>query len=152
MKLATVPIHRYDHKQPQGEITIDTEHIVRAVAEAAIEMKASELTIVDVRGRTSFADWFVLCNGNNSRQLKAIAEHIVSSCKGNQGLNPMGVEGGGTDKWVLIDLGDVIVHVFDRNMRGYYDLDGLWIDAPRVAPQDLGIEDVPAEVLGYALP
>ena len=152
MKLATVPIHRYDHRQLQGEITIDTELIVRAVAEAAIEMKASELTIVDVRGRTSFADWFVLCNGNNSRQLKAIAEHIVRSCKGNQGLNPMGVEGGGTDKWVLIDLGDVIVHVFDRNMRGYYDLDGLWIDAPRVAPQDLGIEDVPAEVLGYALP
>ena len=152
MTLATSTIHRYDQEEPRGEITIETQNIVRAVAEAAIEMKATELTIVDVRGRTSFADWFVLCNGNNSRQLKAIAENIVRTCKGGQGLQPMGVEGGGTDRWVLIDLGDVIVHVFDQNMRGYYDLDGLWIDAPRVAPGDLGIEDVPAEALGYALP
>ena len=135
-----------------GEIPIDTETIVRSVAEAAIEMKATELTIIDVRGRTSFTDWFVLCNGSNSRQLKAIAENIVQTCKGGQGLQPMGVEGGGADKWVLIDLGDVVVHVFDQHMRGYYDLDGLWIDAPRVSPEELGIEDVPAEVLGYALP
>ena len=64
----------------------------------------------------------------------------------------MGVEGANSSKWVLIDLGDVIVHVFEHNMRGYYDLDGLWSDAPRVAPEDLGIEDVPVQTLGYALP
>ena len=152
MILAPSRIHRYDPIRTLGGIPIDTEKIVRAVAEAAIEMKATELTIVDVSGRTSFTDWFVLCNGSNSRQLKAIAEHIVCTCKGEQGLQPMGVEGGGEDKWVLIDLGDVIVHVFDQHMRGYYDLDGLWIDAPRVSPEELGIQDVPAEVLGYALP
>ena len=152
MTLAPQAIHRYDHKEASGEITIDTENIVKTVAEAAIEMKATELSIVDVRGRTSFADWFILCNGSNSRQLKAIAEKIILACKGTDGIQPMGIEGGGTDKWVLIDLGDVIVHVFDQHMRGYYDLDGLWIDAPRLAPQDLGIEHVPAEALGYALP
>ena len=53
---------------------------------------------------------------------------------------------------MLIDLGDVIVHVFDQHMRGHYDIDGLWIDAPRVAPEELGIEDVPPDVLGFALP
>ena len=135
-----------------GEITIDTETIVKAVAEAAIEMKATELTIIDVRGRTSFTDWFVLCNGTNPRQLKAIAEQVVRTCKAEDGLQPVGVEGGGTDKWVLVDLGDVIVHIFDQHMRGYYDLDGLWIDAPRVAPEDFGIENVPAEALSFALP
>ena len=51
-----------------------------------------------------------------------------------------------------MDLGDVIVHIFDQHMRGYYDLDGLWIDAPRVALEDFGIENVPAEALGFALP
>jgi ribosome-associated protein len=136
----------------QEENTIDTQDIVRAAAEAAIEMKATELTIIDVRGRTSFCDWFVLCNGNSSRQLSAIAERILKECKTTTGIQPMGVEGGSATKWVLIDLGDVIVHVFDQHMRGHYDLDGLWIDAPRVAPEDLGIEDVPAEVLGFALP
>ena len=135
-----------------GGITIDTENIVRAVAEAAIEMKATELTIIDMRGRTSLADWFVLCNGTNPRQLKAIAEHIVRACKAQGGLQPVGIEGGGTDKWVLVDLGDVIAHVFDQHMRGHYDLDGLWIDAPRVTPEDLGIEDVPPEALSFALP
>ena len=136
----------------QGEITIDTENIVRAVAEAAIEMKATELTIIDVRGRTSLADWFVLCNGTNPRQLKAIAEHIVRACKAEDDLQTFGIEGGGTDKWVLVDLGDVIAHVFDQHMRGYYDLDGLWIDAPKVHPSEFGIEDVPMDALEYALP
>ena len=135
-----------------GEITIDTETIVKAVAEAAIEMKATELTIIDVRGRTSFTDWFVLCNGTNPRQLKAIAEQVVRTCKAEDGLQPVGVEGGGTDKWVLVDLGDVIVHIFDQHMRGHYDLDGLWIDAPRVAPEDFGIQNIPAEALSFALP
>jgi ribosome silencing factor RsfS/YbeB/iojap len=153
LTLAPPRIRRYDlSRSHPGEITIDTENIVRAVAEAAIEMKATELTIIDVRGRTSFTDWFVLCNGSNSRQLKAIAEHIVQTSKNVSGLQPMGVEGGGTSKWVLIDLSDVIIHVFHQDMRGHYDLDGLWIDAPRVAPEDLGIEDVPAAAVGYALP
>jgi len=134
------------------ENTIVTQDIVRAAAEAAIEMKATELTIIDVRGRTSFCDWFVLCNGTSSRQLSAIADHILKTFKTDVGMQPMGVEGGSTNKWVLIDLGDVIVHIFDQHMRGYYDLDGLWIDAPRVSPEELGIEDVPPEVLGFALP
>jgi ribosome-associated protein len=151
MILAPSKISRYD-LDTTGVHTIDTENIVRAVAQAAIDMKATELSIIDVRGRTSIADWFVICNGNNSRQLRAIANHIVITCKGENGVNPMGVEGSGTDKWVLVDLGDVVVHIFDRHMRGHYDIDGLWIDAPRVDPHDLGIEDVPEEALGYALP
>ena len=144
-------IEKGNHRPKEG-ITIDTEEIVRAAAEAAIEMKATELTIIDVRGRTSLCDWFVLCNGTNSRQCSAIANRVIQSFKQEGGANPMGVEGNSSTKWVLIDLGDVIVHVFDQHMRGHYDIDGLWIDAPRVAPEDLGIEDVPPDVLGLALP
>ena len=136
----------------QEEHTIDTENIVRAAVEAAIEMKATELKILDVRGRTSFCDWFILCNGNNSRQMQAISDNILRQFKKELGLNPMGVEGTRSNKWVLIDLGDVIVHVFERDMRGYYDLDGLWSDAPTVTPEELGIDDVPADAVGYALP
>jgi ribosome-associated protein len=136
----------------QEDIPIDTDNIVRAAAEAAIEMKATELTILDVRGRTSICDWFILCNGSNSRQIHAIADTLLKLFKKDLGIQPIGIEGTSGSKWVLIDLGDVIVHVFEQNMRGYYDLDGLWIDAPRVSPADLGIENVPEEALGYALP
>ena len=136
----------------EEDTAIDTQDIVRSAAEAAIEMKATELTIIDVRGRTSLCDWFVLCNGTNSRQLAAIAEHIVQTFKRKHNAEPIGVEGGSTTKWVLLDLGDVIVHVFDQHQRGHYDLDGLWIDAPRIEPGDLGIENVPPEALGFALP
>lgn len=145
----TIKIESEDNRE---ETTIDTQNIVRAAAEAAIEMKATDLAILDVRGRTSFCDWFLLCNGSNSRQLSAIADHILKTFKSEDGGQPLGVEGGSNNKWVLIDLGDVIVHVFDQQMRGYYDLDGLWIDAPRVTPEDLGIEGVPPKEFGYALP
>ena len=147
---STIKIRQGEARQEDN--TIDTENIVRAAVEAAIEMKATELKILDVRGRTSFCDWFVLCNGNNSRQMQAISDNILRQFKKGMGLNPMGVEGTRSNKWVLIDLGDVIVHVFERDMRGYYDLDGLWSDAPTVTPEELGIDDVPAYVVGYALP
>ena len=142
----------YDQLIAQGDTTIDTERLVRTIAETAIEMKATELTIVDVRGRTSVADWLVFCNGSNPRQLRAIADEMVRTCKASFDLGRISVEGSGTDKWVLLDLGDVVVHIFDQHMRGHYDLDGLWIDAPKVTPQELGIEDVPPEALSYALP
>jgi ribosome-associated protein len=135
-----------------GEKTIETETIVCTVVQAAIDIKATEITIIDVRGKTSFTDWFVLCNGRNTRQLKAIAESVVSTCKADLDLVPLGVEGSGTDKWVLVDLGDVIVHVFHQNARGHFDIEGLWNDAPRVSPESLGITDVPPEALAFALP
>jgi ribosome-associated protein len=125
---------------------------VRSAVKAAIDMKATDLKILDLRGRTSFCDWFILCNGTNSRQLQAISEHILREFKKELNLNPLGVEGTRSSKWVLIDLGDVIVHVFEREMRGYYDLDGLWSDALSVTPEDLGIEDIPPEATGHALP
>jgi ribosome-associated protein len=146
--LNLTPIQEYDpNRAPkrrtnlpaQEDSTIDTQSIVRLAAEAALEKKATELTLLNVEGLTSFCDWFILCNGSNSRQIQAIAQGIVDHLK-SQGVKPLGVEGMKQSKWILIDLGDILVHVFDETMRGYYDLDGLWVDAPRVPPAELGIE------------
>jgi len=149
--LNPTPIREYDpHSAPsrgfsqpaQEDSTIDTHTIVRIAAEAALDKKATELTLLDVGGLTSFCDWFILCNGSNTRQIQAIGQAIVRSLK-ERGVQPLGIEGMEQSRWILIDLGDVLVHVFDEPMRGYYDLDGLWADAPRVALGDIGIEEPP---------
>ena len=152
MKRQKAPDSSGSRSRAREDQTIDSKTIVRAAAEAAIEMKANELTLLDVNGLTSFCGWFVLCNGTNARQVQAIAHRILDTLKDDMGTQPLGVEGMNQAKWVLIDAGDVIIHVFHRDLRGHYDLDGLWIDAPRVTPEDLGIEDVPPEVMGFALP
>jgi ribosome-associated protein len=149
--LNLTPIQEYDPssapragetRPAQEDCTIDTHNIVRIAAEAALEKKATELTLLKVEGLTSFCDWFILCNGSNKRQIQAIGQGIVRSLK-DHGIKPLGVEGMEQSRWILIDLGDILVHVFDDPMRGYYDLDGLWVDAPRVSLEDLGVEDPP---------
>jgi len=133
----------------QEESTIEAQKIVRIAAEAALETKATELTILHVEGLTSFCDWFILCNGSNTRQIQAIAKRIVRNLK-EQGVRTLGVEGMEQSRWILIDLGDILVHVFDDPMRGYYDLDGLWMDAPRVQLEDLDIDAAPEELAARA--
>jgi len=118
--------------------------------EAALETKASELSILNVEGQTSFCDWFVLCNGTNSRQIQSIARRIIDGLKKDLGVHPLGIEGLDKGRWVLIDLGDIIIHIFDEPMRGYYDLDGLWIDAKRVSLEDLGVDPEPAAMRSLA--
>lgn len=118
---------------------------MRIAAEAALEKKASDLTLLHVEGLTSFCDWFILCNGTNSRQIQAIGRGIIDSLK-SHGCKPLGVEGLEKSRWVLIDMGDILVHIFDEPMRSYYDLDGLWVDAPRVLPAELGIELEPKAI------
>ena len=117
---------------------------MRLVATAAAEKKAQDLVILDVRGRVSYADWFVLCSGGNARQVRAVAEAIVGALKEEVGRGPLGVEGLRSAKWVLVDGADLVAHVFERTQREYYDLEGLWVDAPRVDIAELGI-DLPSE-------
>lgn len=85
-----------------------------------------------------YADWFVVVSGRSPRQVAAIAEGVRAALKQSHGLLPVGVEGLETSKWVLVDYGDVVLHVFQENARTFYDLEGLWADAPR--------RPVPAEV------
>ncbi len=92
--------------------------------------------MLDLTNIASYCDGFVICSGTNRRQVRAIAEGIVSDLR-LEGVTPIGVEGLDASRWVLIDFGDVLVHVFDEPMRGFYDLDALWKDARRI-PFDSG--------------
>ena len=104
-----------------------------ALCELALEKKALEPVILDVEELVSYCSHFLLVSGTNSRQVRAIAQHLQAQGKKELGLKTLSIEGMENGRWVLIDFGDVVVHVFDKDMRGFYNLDGLWADAPRVA-------------------
>ena len=102
------------------------------VAQAGLDKKAEEVLVLDVRGLTSYADYFVLMTADSDRQAGAIADAVDERLK-NEGATKVGVEGYESGRWILIDYGDVVAHVFNREARGFYDLEGLWADAPRFA-------------------
>jgi ribosome-associated protein len=104
----------------------------RLVVEAALDVKAEDVVALDLRELSSVADAFVVCTGRSDRQVRAIAEAIEKAAKA-AGVPPLGVEGQTEGRWVLIDLDDVIVHVFQPEARAYYDIERLWSDAPRIA-------------------
>lgn len=108
----------------------------RRIAAAALEKKAEDVTALDVREVASFADTFLFATGTSDRHVRTVAEAILEAVR-ERGEKPLGVEGLEEGRWVLIDLGDVIAHVFRRDVREHYDLERLWSDAPRV---DLGPE------------
>lgn len=144
---AVAPSRSDSHRRTRAIEPLD---IAKAVARAAWDSKAQDLVVVDVTGRTSYADYIVLCSSLHARHSAALAEHVIAALKAGHGLRPHHVEGKESGRWVLIDFGDVIVHVFDRTWREHYDLDGLWADAPRVPMAELGLQDAPD--LGAVLP
>jgi len=99
---------------------------------AAEAKKAMAIKVLDLTPVTTFADYFVICNGMNQRQIQAIADEIMRALK-DRGERPNSVEGYDHAEWVLVDYGDLVVHVFSDPARSYYDLDRLWRDAPEVA-------------------
>jgi ribosome-associated protein len=101
-----------------------------AIAKAALDKLAEEVTILDVRGLTSYADYFVVMTADSDRQASAIADHVEQTMK-KLGVSKVGVEGYETGRWILVDYGDVVAHVMNKESRGFYDLEGLWADAPR---------------------
>jgi ribosome-associated protein len=114
----------------------------KLAANAALDKVASDVVALDVRDVVSFADLFVIASGRSDRQVRSIAEGIEEKVK-KAGGRVHGVEGRDEGRWVLIDLGDVIVHVFQQQVRNEYDLERLWSDAP---PVDLGLPDEPDPV------
>ncbi len=100
-------------------------------ARAALDHKAIDLVILSIQNLSSFADYFVICSGNSDRQVQAIASHIEEKLA-KEGLYPLGIEGKREGRWVLLDYGEVVVHVFYQPVREFYDLERLWADAPRV--------------------
>ena len=102
------------------------------VATVGLEHSALNVEIIDVRGKVDYADYVVVMSGRSDRQVAALARHIESELEKKLGERCLGVEGLPTASWLLMDFGDVVVHIFHEDTRGYYDLETLWLDAARV--------------------
>jgi ribosome-associated protein len=95
-----------------------------------LEKKAIDVLILDVRGKTSYADYFVIASGESERQVSAMAEYVEETLR-RHSVRPLGVEGQQLGSWVLLDFGEVVAHLFFSETRAFYDLEGLWADVPR---------------------
>ena len=116
---------------PESEPKVGEELAV-LVAEAALDKKAGRIEIIDVRGKVDYTDYVVVMSGRSDRQVAAIARGIEEDLKLKHGTRCSGVEGLPQGNWVLLDFGDVVVHIFHQDARGFYDIEGLWLDADRV--------------------
>lgn len=106
---------------------------------AALERKAVNPAVLDIGQVSPFTEQFVICHGTNSRQVQAIADSVRSRLK-KAGLRPSSVEGYRHAEWILLDYGDLVVHVFSRDKRYYYDLERLWGKAPRLPVPETDVE------------
>jgi ribosome-associated protein len=99
------------------------------IAEILTDTPASNTLVLDIQGLSSFADYFVICSGENERQLRAITEEITEGLAVN-GVKPERTEGNPASGWIVLDFGSAIVHVFDADQRAFYRLEALWAEAP----------------------
>jgi len=104
--------------------------LVNAATKALDDGKATDIKVLDVRKLTSMADYMVIATGRSSRQVKALTDHVVEAARELK-QKPLGVEGEQAAEWILIDLGDVIVHVMQAETRAFYQLEKLWAPPPR---------------------
>lgn len=112
---------------------MDVESLQPIVISALEDLKAQNITVLDVEGRTSVTDLMIIANGTSSRHVQAVANSVAEKVKA-AGIQPLGSEGRGNSDWVLIDLGDIIVHVMTAQAREFYDLERLWAE-PNVINQ-----------------
>ena len=108
----------------------DSAEWVRICARLAEDKKAEDIVVLDLRGLMYVTDFFVIASGGSSRQLQAVQSAIHQEMS-QRGVRPIGQEGSGQGRWVLMDYGDFVVHLFDPDSRRLYDLELLWGDAPR---------------------
>lgn len=106
--------------------------LARICAQAAAEKKAEDIQIIDLRGISDFADFFVVCSGTSDPQVKAIASGIRSTVRETTGTGAISEDGAPGSRWVVLDFAQVIVHIFHQEARSFYMLEDLWGDAPRI--------------------
>ncbi len=115
-----------------------SELLARKIVELAASKKAEEITLLDLHKLTSITDFFIICTGNSDVQVKAISDAIVEGMKSE--VKPWHIEGRENLRWVLLDFVDVVVHIFHREARDFYQLERLWADAPM---EVIELEDTP---------
>ena len=112
-------------------VQLDPAQLAKAAVDAASDKKASDIILLDVQELTPIADYFVICSGNNPRQIEAIADGIDEALR-KQGARVVHREGNAESGWLLLDFGDIIVHIFGQKEREYYRLERLWNQAKTV--------------------
>lgn len=121
-------------------MTVIDSNITDLVVDALDDLKAVDTKIVDVRGLSSVMDFLVIASGNSSRHINSLADNVVVKAKA-AGCPPIGVEGENAADWVLVDLGDVVVHVMQPAARSFYDLERLWSGETEVSTQQDVVAD-----------
>ncbi|MCE0452091.1 ribosome silencing factor [Brevibacillus sp. AF8] len=113
------------------------EDLAQLIVKAAEDKKAENLKVLDIKKLSVIADYFMICHGNNERQVQAIVREIRDQAHKN-GFDVRGIEGADEGRWVLVDLGDIVIHVFHREDREFYNLERLWKDAEEVSFSEQG--------------
>ncbi|PKG24495.1 ribosome silencing factor [Niallia nealsonii] len=116
---------------------MDDRKLLVTAVKAADDKRAENIVALNMKGISLVSDYFIICHGNSDKQVQAIASEIKDKCS-EIGVNVKRLEGFQEAKWILVDLGDVVVHVFHRDERTYYNLERLWGDAP--------IENIQSEI------
>jgi ribosome-associated protein len=110
------------------------ERLLRCI-NATLQRKAKDLVVMKVKDLSSFADYFIICSGTSDRQVKAIASWLHESLK-KFDMTPLGMEGLQHGHWVLMDYGDIVIHIFYDPIREFYDIERLWFEAPKMMIDD----------------
>lgn len=122
-------------KRTQRQPALSGEEFAKLAARVACDAHAEDIVILDLRGLSSVADFFVIASGTSDRQMRAIADHVEAEAR-KFGEKPYGTSGYDSASWVLADYVDVVIHLFSPERRRYYDLEMLWGDAPRIDWQE----------------
>lgn len=115
---------------------VTAEEKLRVIANAADSVKAEEIVALDLRGLTIIADYFFICTGKSSIQIRAIADKVEEKME-ERGLRKLRVEGYQEATWILLDYGDVVAHIMAAEQRAFYDLEAFWSEAPRIPIEQL---------------
>jgi len=104
---------------------METEKLKNIVVDALEDLKATDIVVIDVRDKSTITDLMIVATGTSNRQVKGIADHVSVKAKEN-GFQRLSIEGDDTGEWVLVDLGDVVVHIMQARTREFYQLERLW--------------------------
>jgi ribosome-associated protein len=116
-------------KKPRSNLSSREKALI--IVQAALQKKPVNPIALQVEGLCSFTEYFLIMSGTSTRQTQALAGHLRTAL-GKKGIRPLGVEGEEPGHWILMDYDEVIVHIFLETIRDFYDVEGLWIDAPQV--------------------
>jgi len=119
-----------------------SEQLVDLVTEALDDMKAQQIRVLDVRGKTPLTDFMIIASGTSNRHVKALADSVAVTAK-SKGVQPLGMEGEDGQEWVLVDLNDVIIHVMLPKVRDFYNLEKLWLAEDSAEAEALVEESLP---------